>query len=96
TMTDYWAARLRIKGVAILSVKKSLPAERAGMIGVREDRRGSIHLGDVIIAIDDEPVTNEDTLLSLLELHEPGDRVKVTTLKDEKIHNYEVTLGSPE
>ena len=96
TLTDYWAARLRIKGVAILSVKKNLPAERAGMIGVREDRRGSIHLGDVIIAIDDEPVTNEDTLLSLLELHEPGDRVKVTTLKNEKIHNYEVTLGSPE
>ncbi|MCH7742077.1 MAG: trypsin-like peptidase domain-containing protein [Proteobacteria bacterium] len=96
TLTDYWAARLRIKGVAILSVKKNLPAERAGMIGVREDRRGSIHLGDVIIAIDDEPVINEDTLLSLLELHEPGDRVKVTTLKNEKIHNYEVTLGSPE
>ena len=96
TLTDYWAARLRIKGVAILSVKKNLPAERAGMIGVREDRRGNIHLGDVIIAIDDEPVINEDTLLSLLELHEPGDKVKVTTLKNEKIHNYEVTLGSPE
>ena len=95
-LTDYWAARLRIKGVAILSVRRGLPAEAAGMVGVREDRRGNIHLGDVIIAIDDEPVTNKDTLLSLLEQHQPGDKVKVTTLKNEEIQNYEVTLGSPE
>jgi S1-C subfamily serine protease len=94
-LTDYWATRLKVKGVAILSVRKGLPAENAGMVGVREDRLGNIHLGDVIIAIDDEPVTNEDTLLSLLEQLEPGDSVKVTTLKNEEIHNYEVKLGSP-
>ena len=29
--------------------------------------QGNIHLGDVIIAIDGEPVTNEDSMLSLLE-----------------------------
>ena len=95
-LTEYWAERLRVKGVAILSVKKGLPAEKAGMIGVREDRRGNIHFGDVIIAINDEPVINEDTLLSLLEQLEPGDNVKVTTLKNEEIQNYEVTLGSPD
>jgi len=95
-LTKYWAERLRVKGVAILSVKKGLPAEKAGMIGVREDRRGNIHFGDVIIAINDEPVINEDTLLSLLEQLKPGDNVKVTTLKNEEIRNYEVTLGSPE
>ena len=43
------------------------------MIGVREDIRGNIHLGDVIIAIDGEPVTNEDSMLSLLENRQPGD-----------------------
>jgi len=96
TLTDYWAARLRVKGVAILSVKRGLPAEKAGMVGVREDRRGNIHLGDVIIAINDEPVIDEDTLLSLLEQLDPGDSVKVTTLKNEEIQNYEVTLSSPD
>ncbi|MCZ6504191.1 MAG: trypsin-like peptidase domain-containing protein [Gammaproteobacteria bacterium] len=95
-LNRYWAEHLRVKGVAILSVKKGLPAEKAGMIGVREDRRGNIHFGDIIIAINDEPVINEDTLLSLLEQLEPGDSVKVTTLKNEEIQNYEVTLSSPD
>ena len=95
-LSRYWAETLRVRGVAILSVKKGLPAEQAGMMGVREDRRGNIHLGDVIIAINDEPVINNDTLLSLLEQFEPGDSVKVTTLKNEEIHNYEVTLSSPD
>ncbi|MDG1204589.1 MAG: trypsin-like peptidase domain-containing protein [Pseudomonadales bacterium] len=96
TLTDYWAARLRVKGIAILSVRKGLAADKAGMIGVREDNRGKIHLGDVIIAINDQPVTNEDSLLSLLEGFEPGDTVKVTTLRNEQIRNYEVTLTAPE
>jgi S1-C subfamily serine protease len=96
TLTDYWAARLRVKGIAILSVRKGLAADEAGMIGVREDNRGKIHLGDVIIAINDEPVTNEDSLLSLLERFEPGNTVKVTTLRNEEIRNYDVTLTAPE
>ncbi len=95
TLTDYWTKRLRVKGIAILSVKSGFPAEQAGMIGVREDRRGKIHLGDVIIAIDGESVSNEDTLLSVLEKFEPGDTVKVTTLREEEIHHYEVVLTAP-
>ncbi len=95
-LTDYWAKRLRVKGVAILSVKEGLPAAKAGMIGVREDRRGNIHLGDVIVAINSEPVTNEDSLLSLLEQQSPGDIITVTTLRNEEMQEYEVTLSSPE
>jgi S1-C subfamily serine protease len=96
TMTDYWANRLRVKGVAVLSVRRGLPADEAGMVGVREDVRGNIHLGDVIIAIDDEPVTDEDSLLTLLEQYQPGVTVKVTTMKDDKVHHYEVELSAPE
>ncbi len=96
TLTDYWTRRLRVKGVAILSVREGMPADLAGMVGVREDRRGNIHLGDVIIAINGEGVTNEDSLLTQLEQYKPGDVVEVTTLKDEEIHNYSVTLAAPE
>lgn len=96
TLTDYWAKRLQVKGVAILSVRSGYPADEAGMIGVREDTRGNIHLGDVIIAIEGEPVTNEDSLLSMLERFEPGDTIKVTTLRDDEIQNYSVTLTAPE
>ncbi len=96
TLTDYWAKRLRVKGVAILKATSGFAAEEAGMVGVREDRAGNIHLGDVIIAINDEPVINEDTLLTLLEKFAPGDSVKVTTLRDEEIHHYQVTLDAPD
>ncbi|MFT4677335.1 MAG: S1-C subfamily serine protease [Patiriisocius sp.] len=96
TLTDYWAKRLKVKGIAILTVREGLPADIAGMVGVREDSRGNIHLGDVIIAVAGEPVTNEDSLLSLLERFKPGDTIDVTTLKDEEIQNYQVTLSAPE
>ena len=95
TLTDYWTRRLRVKGVAILSVREDLPAAKAGMVGVREDRRGKIHLGDVIIAINGQNVINEDSLLNQLEQFSPGDTVEVTTLKDEKIRNYNVQLVAP-
>ena len=94
-LTDYWTRRLRVKGVAILSVREGLPAANAGMVGVREDRRGKIHLGDVIIAINGQNVINEDSLLNQLEQFSPGETVKITTLKDEKIHNYNVQLIAP-
>ena len=96
TLTDYWTKRLRVKGVAILSVRENLPADKAGMVGVREDSRGNIHLGDVIIAINGESVANEDSLLSQLEEYEPEDTITITTLRDEKIHNYDVTLVAPD
>lgn len=96
SLTDYWTQRLRVKGVAILSVREGFPADTAGLIGVREDGRGNIHLGDVIIAINGQPVTNEDSLLTELEQFEPGATVQVTTLRDDKIYNYDVTLVAPE
>ncbi len=95
TLSDYWTRRLRVKGVAILSVKEGLPADKAGMIGVREDRFGNVHPGDVIIAINGENVSNEDSLLSQLESFQPGDTIEVTTLRDDEIYNYSVTLAEP-
>ena len=94
-LPEPWARRFRVKGVAIMSVQNGLPASKAGMEGIWEDQRRNIHLGDVIIAVDEEPVVNEDTLLSLLEKYKPGDQVNVTTLKNEEIYNYSLRLAEP-
>lgn len=96
TLPARFAKRLGIKGVAVFSVNKGYPAHSSGMIGIREDSRGNIHLGDVIIAINGEPVVNEDTLLGLLEGHHPGDTVEITSLRDEKIHTYRIELSAPD
>ena len=37
-----------------MSVQDGLPASKAGMEGIWEDQRRNIHLGDVIIAVDEE------------------------------------------
>lgn len=95
-LPNYWAQRLRVKGVAVMSVQRGLPASAAGLVGIREDRQGRIHLGDVIIAINDDPVIDQDSLLDLLEDLKPGDLVKVTTIRDDEIQNYDVTLAAPE
>ncbi|MFZ8974297.1 MAG: S1C family serine protease [Pseudomonadales bacterium] len=95
SLSDSWTKRLKIKGVAVFAVKPGLPAAKAGMVGIREDRRGNIHLGDVIIAIDQEPVTDEDSMLSLLETHSPGDIVEITTMRDDAIQTYRLELAAP-
>ncbi|MDH5737770.1 MAG: PDZ domain-containing protein, partial [Gammaproteobacteria bacterium] len=68
----------------------------AGLMGIREDARGNIHFGDIIIAINGEPVINEDSLLGMLENFEPGDSIEITTLRDEKIHTYNLRLAAPD
>ncbi len=95
TLKDYQARRMGVKGVVVFSVQDGLAADAAGMVGLRYDNRGQIHLGDVVIAINDAPITNEDSLLSSLEQFAPGDKVKVTTIRDEKIYNYDVVLTEP-
>tara|TARA_A100001011_G_scaffold149558_1_gene157797 strand:+ start:1037 stop:2176 length:1140 start_codon:yes stop_codon:yes gene_type:complete len=94
-LSDYWTKRLGARGVAIFSVIEGLPAERAGMVGVRYDKQGKIHLGDVLIDINGALVSDEDTLLEQLEKFEPGDKIEVTTTRNEKIKRYQLTLDAP-
>ena len=80
-----------IEGVIVLDVTEGGSPEREGMRGLRETNRG-IMLGDVIKEIDGETISNEDDLLNILENHQPGDVVTVTTLRDNDTVNYEIEL----
>ena len=91
-LSDYWTRRYRVKGVAVLSVEKDSTADRGGMVGMREDLQGNIHLGDVIIAINGERVASESALNTQIQRFDPGETVQVTSVKDELLHTYEVTL----
>ena len=54
------------RGALIAQVLDGTPAEAAGL-----------HSGDVIIAIDDNPVDSGDGLTDALHGHHPGDEVRV-------------------
>jgi S1-C subfamily serine protease len=68
--------RAGVQGVIVLGVSAGSPAEKAGLQGVRQTRRG-IQLGDVIVGVDDKPVASYDDLYNGLDGHKPGDRVNI-------------------
>jgi S1-C subfamily serine protease len=88
---DYYRQNSRVIGVIVMDVIAGGSPERAGMRGLRENSRG-ILLGDVITAIDDEPIANEDDLLNALENRRAGDVVTVTTIRDSDEYRYEIEL----
>lgn len=88
---DYYRQSTRVDGVIVMDVIEGGSPEREGMRGLRESARG-IMLGDVIVAIDEEPVLNEDDLLNALEHHRAGDVVTVSTLRENEKRSYTIEL----
>ena len=91
--SDRWSRRYGIEGVPILRVFPGLPADSAGLRGVWQNRRGDVMLGDVITAIDDQPVRNNDDYFAIMEQHEPGDRIEVTTRYGDKTRSRRLRLA---
>jgi S1-C subfamily serine protease len=93
---EEFTAHNRIRGVPILSVKPDGPAHKAGVMPMREDPRRGLVLGDVILTIDDQPITSRGDLLDLLEKRNPGDKVTVKVRRNRDEKTLELTLGSAE
>ena len=70
------------------------PAARAGVQAFRRSESGGVVHGDVITAINDEPVANLDDLLTQLERYNPNDNVTLTLSRDGKTRKQQVTLGA--
>ncbi len=86
------ARQLRVRGALILDVLENGAAARAGLRPTRRDARGRLVLGDVITAIDGEPVTSSGDLLLLLERREVGETVRVTIRRGRSERTVPVTL----
>jgi serine protease Do len=71
-----WQAPGRGRGVLVTSVIPGGPAARAGLRGHDVNPPG-----DIIVAIDGEPIDNWDDLLLALGAREPGQRVRVSLLR---------------
>jgi len=93
TAPDYWARRLGVEGVLVLRTKRGSSAEKAGIIGMSRDRRGNIVIGDLIVSVNGQPVTNSDDLLNLLEQHKVGDTVSVVIEREGRQYKTDITLN---
>ncbi|MEE8142948.1 MAG: PDZ domain-containing protein, partial [Planctomycetota bacterium] len=69
------------RGVPVWAVVPKGPADRAGILPVREGGRGFL-LGDIILAVDGQPTPTFDSLTSVLLDHKIGDKVTVSLLRD--------------
>jgi S1-C subfamily serine protease len=92
--SDYIARRSRIEGAIVTHVVDGSGADRAGIRPVYRDRRGRVVVGDVIVAVDGEPVRSGGELGLVLERHREGDTVNVTVDRDGQKKDLRVTLGA--
>jgi S1-C subfamily serine protease len=92
-------------GLMIERMTPGGPAERAGVKGpqIVKQRRGPFTVekivrtsADTIIALDEKPVKTADEFLDLIEVHKPGDIVKMTVMRDSKNFDITIQLGGEE
>jgi S1-C subfamily serine protease len=84
------------KGVALLQVGSGGPAARAGLQAFRRGANGEVVGGDVITAINDEPIADLDEMLAQLERRQPGDSVTLSVWRNGQTRKQRVVLASGE
>jgi S1-C subfamily serine protease len=83
------------KGAVVLNVYRDSPAAKAGLRQTRQTRTGRIRLGDIITAIDDNPVEKANDFFDTLEKkYKIGDTVTLTVIRDDEEKKVQATLGS--
>ncbi len=93
-LSDVVAARLGLEGAVIYEVLDGGPAERAGLRGIRVDRWDRILLGDVVLAVDGEPVRSSDETLHAFEAAGVGKSVTLSVERDGKRRDVRIELVS--
>jgi S1-C subfamily serine protease len=75
-------------------VGNGTPAAKAGLQPFRRGNRGEVVMGDVITAVNDEPVADLDDMLSLLERRQPGDTVTLSVWRGGQTRKIAVPLAA--
>ena len=70
------------EGVMIWEVAPGGSAASAGLRGLMQTADGDIVLGDIIVSIDGEKVSERDDLFRILDKHQIGDVVKVEVVRE--------------
>ena len=83
-----------IEGAVVLDVVKGSPAEAAGIQPVQKDSYGNALLGDVITAINNDPIASNSDLYLALEKYKVGDQVTVTIRRKDRELKLPVRLKS--
>ncbi|MDQ5844350.1 MAG: trypsin-like peptidase domain-containing protein [Acidobacteriota bacterium] len=69
------------EGVLIWQVAPGGPAANAGLRGLTQTENGDVEIGDIIVGMDGEKLSNADDLYHLLDKHQIGDTVQVQIVR---------------
>ncbi len=89
---DTLAARFGLEGAVIRYVEPRSPAQRLGLQGIGLSRGGRYVLGDVVVAVDGEPVRSVDELRDYFEKAGIGHKVVLTVERDRQRTDIPVEL----
>src|SRR6185503_8958989 len=70
------------EGVLIVSVQPGGSAANAGLRGLAQTEDGYLEIGDIIVGIDGENVSNNDDLYRILDKHQVGETVRVEIMRN--------------
>jgi S1-C subfamily serine protease len=93
-LNELLSEHLGVEGVFVLRVDPKGPAAAAGLRGARLERGGTVVPGDVIVSVNDKPVTSAARLEARLDDFNPGDRVRLGVLRGGKRISVDVTLAT--
>jgi serine protease Do len=80
------------EGVMIWEIAPNGSAAAAGLRGLAQTEEGDIIMGDIIVAIDSEKVSERDDLFRILDKRQVGDVVKVDIFRDNRRMTVNVRL----
>lgn len=80
-------------GVLILEVQPGGSAASAGLRGLVQTDDGSIELGDIIVGLNGEKITNSDDLYRALDKHKIGETVNVEIMRNGRRMSLPVRLA---
>jgi S1-C subfamily serine protease len=80
------------RGLLILDVKPGSGAEQAGLRPTRYNADGDIVLGDIVLAVDGQPIRSLADVERIVGKHKSGDTIKVTIQRDMEEQEVDVTL----
>lgn len=89
-----FSAQAGLGGVMVLGVNEGSGAHRAGIEAAQIDMRsGAVIVGDVIVAIDGQPIKSADDVYRALDTREPGQSVTVELERERKRRSVRVELS---
>jgi S1-C subfamily serine protease len=81
--------------LVVLDVVPGGAAAQAGIRPTTRTRRGEIVLGDILVAVDSQPVRTRGDLRLVLESKKPGETIKITVIRNGREAAVSLTLSAP-